>query len=190
MMAKELFFVTTNKHKVAEVQEILKKWQIKVIQIDQKYSEDHDDSMEEISKKAAKMLCEEQKKTLAVEDTGFFFEAYDNFPGPLSKFIAATIGYEGIMRLLQGKTRTGYAKTVVGYCIPGKEPVIFEGIMKGRISENVYDLDKDIMPYERIFIPDGYDVTLSRLPREVKNTISHRKKAFEKLATYLNKKDF
>jgi XTP/dITP diphosphohydrolase len=187
---KELFFVTTNKHKISEVQEIMKKFSIKVIQINQKYDEDHDDSMEDISRKAAQRLAKELKKPLTVEDTGFFFEAYDNFPGPLSKFIAATIGYEGIMRLLQGKNRKSYAKTVVGFCIPGKEPIIFEGVMKGCISEKVYDMDKDIMPYERIFIPEGYEVTLSGLSRDIKNTISHRKKAFEKLAEYLNKKDF
>ena len=98
------------------------------------------------------------------------------------------IGYEGIMRLLKGKSRKAYFRTAVGYCEPGKKPVVFDGVMKGEITEEVFDKEKDVLPYMRIFVAEGYDKVISRVPAEEKNRISHRGKAFRKLGEYLKNK--
>lgn len=185
---KEIFFVTTNKHKVSEVKAILKPFNIKVTQIDMEYEENHDVSIEKIAKEASKKLADKLQKPVVVEDSGFFFEAYNNFPGALPRFVFNGIGYKGIMKLLKDEKRDTYAKAVVSYCQPGQNPIIFEGVMQGKIAQEVFDEDKDIMPYERIFIPEGYIVTMSKLTREEKNSISHRGKAFRKLAEYLTRK--
>jgi XTP/dITP diphosphohydrolase len=188
MVMQRIWFVTTNKHKVSEARQILKPFNLEVKQIDTAYDENHDSSMELIAKNACKKLASQLNKPVVVEDTGFFFAAYNNFPGALPKYIFESIGYEGILKLLEAKDREAYTKAVVGYCEPGKKPQIFDGVMNGIIAERVYDKNKDVMPYERIFIPEGFKVTLSKLSRNVKNEISHRRKAFEKLGKYLVKK--
>jgi XTP/dITP diphosphohydrolase len=60
--------------------------------------------------------------------------------------------------------------------------------LDGRITMIPYHTDRDVMPYERIFVPKNSVHTISALTREQKNKISHRAKAFEKLAVYLKKK--
>jgi XTP/dITP diphosphohydrolase len=182
----KITFITTNKHKVEEAKKALEEFPIEIEQLDMEYPEDHDASIEIIAKTAAKKLAEELQKPIVVEDTGIFFEAYENFPGALPKFVFNTIGYKGMFKLLEEESRKAYFKVVVGFCEPGKEPILFDGISKGTITEEIYDEDKDVMPYERIFIHEGNKVTNSKLTREEKNKISHRAEAFRKLGGYIN----
>jgi XTP/dITP diphosphohydrolase len=152
------------------------------------YDENHDLSMEEIAKCASKKIAEELGKPIVLEDTGLFFQAYENFPGALPKFVFNTLGYKGIMKVLDGESRKAYFKTVAAYCEPGKEPILFEGKMDGKITSEVFDEDKDAMPYDRIFIPEGYDKTISSMDMNLKNSFSQRGEAFRKFGDYIKER--
>lgn len=178
-------FITTNKHKLEEAQLLLQDFEIDIEQVDIPYGEDKEAPIEEVAKNAAKKMATILNRPVIVEDTGIYFEAYNNFPGALPKLMFKSLGYEGLLKLLEGKKREAYFKCVIGFCKPGQEPMIFEGLMKGTITENVEDPDKDVMPYERIFIHEGHDQTMSKLSREEKNNISHRGNAFKKLGGFL-----
>ena len=184
----KVIFITTNKHKFAEVQDILKSYSVAVEQLAVDYEENHDASIDEVARTAAEKLANELKKPVVLEDTGLFFAAYDGFPGALPKFVFKTLGYRGIFKLLAGESREAYFKTVAAYCEPGQEPVLFEGVMKGIITETVYNEDKDEMPYDRIFIPEGKDVTISDMTLQEKNSFSQRAAAFRKFGEYMVKK--
>ncbi|MBU0536796.1 MAG: non-canonical purine NTP pyrophosphatase [Nanoarchaeota archaeon] len=179
-----ILFVTTNRHKYEEVRDILSEFGINTEWANKELIEP-DGDIDSIAKAKAKHAAEMLKKPVAVDDTGVFFEAYPNFPGPRPKFVFNSIGYDGIMRLLDSKSRKAYFRTVVGYCEPGKEPIVFDGVMKGEITEKVFDEDKDVLPYMRIFIADGHELVISSVPVEEKNRISHRSQAFRKLGKYL-----
>jgi len=97
------------------------------------------------------------------------------------------IGYDGILRLLAGKDRTAYFRSVVAFCKPGEKAVLFEGKIDGRISEEVIGKDEDCMDYDRLFIPSGETLPFS-LIMENKRQTSHRKIAFQKLGEYLQEK--
>lgn len=184
----KLTFITTNKHKVEEVSAVLKNYGVQVEQKSMEYEEDKEAGMEEIVKKGAKELSQKLHESLFVEDTGLFFKAYNNFPGAYPKFIYHAIGYDGIFRLLVGKDRSAYFKTVIGYCEPNGDPVCFEGIMNGQITTEVFDPDVEIMPYDRIFIPKGYDRPIVKMKLEEKNSFSQRGQAARKLGEYLKNK--
>lgn len=185
---KTICFVTTNKHKVKEIGAALKEFGIAVQQKEREYTEDKETDMREIAKKAAKELSRELGEPLIVEDTGLFFNSYNDFPGAQPKFIYKGIGYDGIFRLLDGKDRSAYFKTVIGYCEPGGEPICFEGIMEGIITDKVWEPDIEVMPYDRIFIPKGYDRPIVKMKLDEKNSFSQRGQAARKLGEYLRNK--
>ena len=54
-----IFFITTNKHKVEEVSKLLASYGIAVKQVNRQYEENHDDTIQDIARKAAKKLAEE-----------------------------------------------------------------------------------------------------------------------------------
>ncbi|MBZ9577688.1 RdgB/HAM1 family non-canonical purine NTP pyrophosphatase [Patescibacteria group bacterium] len=185
----KIIFITTNKHKFEEVQGILKDYPIELEQLSMEYEENHDSRMEEIATSAARKLAAELNKPLILEDTGLFFEAYEGFPGALPKFVFNALGYKGIFKLLQGESRKAYFKTVAAYCEPNKEPVLFDGIVRGDITNKVYNKDKDAMPYDRIFIPQGVSKTISDMTLEEKNALSQRAEAFKKFGDYIVNKN-
>lgn len=186
----KIAFITTNKGKFEEVQYLLKDYDIEIEWINRKYEEDNDDTVEDTAKKAARKLANELKLPIVLEDTGLFFEAYDGFPGPSPKFVFRTLGYKGIFKLLDGESRKAYFETFAAYCEPEGEPIIFSGKMEGEITTNIFNAEKnfDFMPYNRIFIPEGSDKTISDMTMEEKNQLSQRSKAFRKFGEYMKNK--
>jgi XTP/dITP diphosphohydrolase len=185
----KLKFITTNKHKVEEIGAILKEYGVELEQAIIDYPENKEASIEEVAREAAKNLAEELGEPVMVEDTGFYFDAYDNFPGSQPKFVIKSIGFDGIFRLLAGKDRGFTARTAIGYCEPEKEPQIFIGEMHGQVIDHIVNPDADTMPYNHIIIPDGYNKTVAEMNIAEKNQVLQRGKAARKLGEYLmNKK--
>ena len=182
---RKIYFVTTNKHKFEEVQDVLKDYPIELEQLDLEYEENHDLGMEEIAKTAAKKLANKLNKPIILEDTGLFFEAYPGFPGALPKFVITTLGYKGIFKLLEGESKKAYFQTVAAFCEPGKEPVTFEGKLYGEFTNKVHNKDKDTMPYNRIFKVKGEDRTISDMTLQEFNAVSHRAKVFRKFGEFI-----
>ena len=182
-------FLTRNRHKFIEAEEALMPYKsIQLVQLSEEKREYKDDSVsdpiKEIALKAAKEGANLYNKIVVAEDAGIFFNAYRDFPSLNTKWIIKRLDYDGILRLLDGKDRTAYFRSVIALCKPNEEPIAFEGRIDGRIADKVYGEDVDCMDYDRIFIPDGYDVPFS-LMMDNKTLISHRKIAFQKLGEYI-----
>ena len=64
-----------------------------------------------------------------------------------------------------------------------KKQHFFAGRCQGSIASR--EKGKAGFAYDRIFIPEGYEQTFAELGSEVKNKISHRAIALNKLKTYL-----
>lgn len=84
----------------------------------------------------------------------------------------------------KGENRTAYFKTII--CIYNQsEKHYFEGQVKGKIAEKQLCPIKKGIPLSSVFIPDGFDVSMSQLSVNDKNKISHRSKALKKAYNYL-----
>jgi XTP/dITP diphosphohydrolase len=180
----KIHFATGNPNKIKEANIILRDLKnITVEQIKCPYPEVQG-TLEEVSEFGAKYVYEKIKKPIIVEDSGFFVESLNGFPGTYSKYVQETIGNEGILKLLEDKKdRTAYFKTVIGYCDENGVK-LFKGIVKGKVSYKIRSKGYGFA-YDSIFIPDGEDKTFAEMKTEEKSEISHRKKAFEEFKKFL-----
>ena len=118
------------------------------------------------------------KKPIIVEDTALLLEAWNGFPGALVKWFEEYMGTRGILDLIQNKNRNAEAKCVIAY-FNGEEISFYEGLVKGKITEERKGDNKLDFGFDPIFIPEGYDKTFAELGDE-KQKISHRRRALEK----------
>ncbi|MBS3062230.1 MAG: non-canonical purine NTP pyrophosphatase [Candidatus Diapherotrites archaeon] len=175
-MVLSILFVSGNEYKFHEVASVLAP-EIVVSLADCDFFEDSEQSIEVIAKEKARQAFEKFKCPLIVEDTGVFFEAFPNFPGAMAKRIYNAIGQEGLLKLVEGKSRRAFFETVLVFT-DGKKTKVFSGKSFGSL------LDKPAGPherfklgYERLIVPDGFSKPLSSFSMEEKNSISHRAKA-------------
>lgn len=80
------------------------------------------------------------------------------------------------------ENRKAQFRTVFALIIDGKEH-LFEGIVKGEITKNRKGASG--FGYDPIFIPEGYTQTFAEMGNELKNKISHRALATNKLCKFL-----
>jgi len=177
----KLIFVTSNENKYNEAKCIFSKFNIDVIWHQLEYPEIQSMSIEQIAEWSAKYVYSVLKKPLFLEDTGLFIDALSGFPGPYSSYVYKTIGNEGILKLMNGvANRKAYFLTVVAY-VDENGVKLFKGRVNGVISKSIRGTKWGFDP---IFIPEGMDKTYSELG-EIKNKISHRKKAYDEFINWL-----
>ena len=91
---KQLYFITSNKGKLAEIQHRAKPFNITVIQQDLGYPEIQADSLEEVAEYGVNHIQQRFNKPFIVEDAGIFIDDLDGFPGVYSKYVYYTIGLD------------------------------------------------------------------------------------------------
>jgi XTP/dITP diphosphohydrolase len=188
----ELVFATKNINKSNELKEILFNKGYKVLdlndigfvgEIDETGTTIHDNA-----KIKAMFLYEMTQKPCLSEDTGLEVDELDGKPGVYSA------RYAGLQRsdtdnlnklLVQMKhisDRSAQFRTVIALA-RNENVYYFEGIVRGKIAE--VPRGHGGFGYDPVFIPEGYEETFGELTKEIKNKISHRARAVEKLIEFL-----
>ncbi|MFW9768635.1 MAG: XTP/dITP diphosphatase [Candidatus Thorarchaeota archaeon] len=177
MSRDKIVLVTQNKHKLKELTPLFKKYNVDFETTSIEKHEIRSDNIEEIARAAAKTAFESLKKPVVVDDTGFFVEALNGFPGSYAGMVLRYIGYAGILQLMKDKTkRASVFKTAVGF-FDGECLETFVGIMSGSVADEAAGIGG--FGYDPIFVPEGHSKTYAELTFEEKVRISHRTKAFE-----------
>ncbi len=183
-----LVFATGNKHKFEEVSSVLGAYDIDLEIADVNLVEPDYSSIERIAEAKVKQAFQILKQPVIVDDTGIYFEAYPNFPGTNAKWAFETIGYAGFFKLLKGTSKKASFKTVIAFFDGVGKPNLFSGELGGSIALKVHKPKANVLPYERIFIPDKQSKPMVYASREEKNSCSHRAVAAEKLAKFIETK--
>jgi XTP/dITP diphosphohydrolase len=187
----ELIFASNNKHKIEELQAAIGS-KIKVISLkdagmDIDIPEPHD-TLEENATEKATTIYRMTGKNCFSEDTGLEVAALNGEPGVKSARYAG----EGrdfqmnIDKLLNNlslhQDKRARFRSVISLMLDGKE-IQFEGICEGRIISD--GRGNKGFGYDPIFIPNGSEKTFAEMEIEEKNTFNHRRKAADKLVSFL-----
>ena len=187
----KLVFATNNKHKLEEMRAILggKVELLSLADIDC-----HDDisetadTLEGNALIKARYIYDKYGCSCFADDTGLEVDALGGEPGVYSaRYAGENNDSEANMRkLLQNLTgkseRSAQFRTVIALIIEGEE-FLFDGIVRGRISEE--RMGSAGFGYDPIFVPDGYEESFAQMAAEQKNAISHRSRAASALNDYL-----
>ena len=183
-----LYFATGNKGKFVQVQPVLAEYGVELEQKQVEFEEPDCEDLKEIALAKARQAFQQLKQPLIVEDTGFFLEAHPGFPGPHTKWVFEKIGFEGFLKLLSGKSKKGFFKTIICF-IDGKDSFkFFEGEWHGRISSKISEKSSKTLPYAQFFIGEGEKMPSIEMSAGEKAKKSQRGIASNKLGTWLKEK--
>ena len=191
-MKQKIVFATNNAHKLEEVVAILgtnyEVLSLREIGCDADIPETADTFAGNALQKA-KYVKEHYGYDCFADDSGLEVDALDGAPGVYSARYSgggSEANMDKLLYNLTGKSnRDAQFRTVIALLID-EDTQFFEGVVRGSIIEE--RRGEGGFGYDPIFVPEGYDLTFAELGGEVKNRISHRAKAVEQLARYLNEK--
>ena len=186
-----IVIATNNPHKIKEIHEILDgAFQVKGLK-DIGCTEELPETTGTIPGNAvqkAQYVFDHYGVDCFAEDTGLEIDALNGAPG------VDTAHYAGperdpianinlVLQQLAGRDdRSARFRTVIALILKG-ELHTFEGVAEGRIANS--RSGEDGFGYDPIFIPNGHEQTFAELSSEIKNAISHRGRAMEKLKDFL-----
>jgi XTP/dITP diphosphohydrolase len=193
-MKKQLVFATNNNHKLEEVRNILGNTcqilSLKDINCPDDIPETAD-TLEGNALLKTQFVKANYGFDCFSDDTGLEVSALNNAPGVYSARYAGEskdpkANMCKVLKEMEGKSDySARFRTVVSLIIDG-EKYLFEGVVEGMLIRE--ERGKAGFGYDPIFVPEGYTRTFAELGTDIKNTISHRAKAVNKLKLFLDEK--
>ena len=193
----KLIFATHNIGKLKEMRSILSGLDIEVLSaeeagINDEVAEDGK-TLEDNALKKARFVAEKSGFWSIADDTGLFIEALEGQPGVYSARWAGENSSDkqkvdkvlGEMKNVPPGKRQAYFESVVALVSPKGEEKVFSGKINGMISQSPRGQSRPKLPYDDIFIPEGYNRTFAEMSDEEKNNLSYRGQAFKKLKEFL-----
>ena len=210
----KIVFATNNQHKLSEIRSILgdsiEVLSLKDIGCDVDIPETGT-TLEDNALQKAQYVYDHYHIDCFADDTGLEVDALDGAPGVYSARYASMASQTNtarashdseanMARLLKelgnNNNRKARFRTVIALiqkkdicpcgCSSIKEIHKFEGIVEGEIIRE--RRGGEGFGYDPIFQPAGYDKTFAELGMDIKNLISHRARATQKLCEFLSEK--
>ena len=187
----KIVFATNNQHKLDEIKKI-SKGQLDILSLSDINCHEEiaetGDTLKENALIKAQFVKNKFGLDCFADDTGLEVEALNNAPGIHSSRYAGPNcipedNMQKLLEALQGKqNRKARFRTVIALLLNGKEHY-FEGTVSGEIIHQKEGANG--FGYDPIFKPDNYDKTFGELSEDIKNSLSHRAIATQKLVAFL-----
>jgi XTP/dITP diphosphohydrolase len=189
----QIVFASNNKNKIHELQSMLPE-SITIVSIESiGCFEDIPETADTIEGNAiqkANYVTQKYGFDCFADDTGLEVDALDGEPGVFSARYAGEQRNADdnmnklLVNLSDKNNRAAQFKTVIALNLKGEQH-LFTGIAKGDIT--LEKIGNQGFGYDPIFQPEGFTETFAQLSLDIKNKISHRGKATQKLIAFLKK---
>lgn len=198
----KLVFATNNQHKLEEIREILGE-RFEILSLNDigchdEIPEDYD-RLELNAMQKSRYIFDKYGFDCFADDTGLEVDALNGEPGVHSARYAEGTDHDSeanmnklLCKLGENNNRKARFRTVISLImkdndlpegVVGDTNIFFEGIVEGQIAKE--KRGEEGFGYDPIFVPDGYDKSFAELGADIKNQISHRARAVQKLVEYL-----
>jgi XTP/dITP diphosphohydrolase len=194
---KKMLFASRNRGKIEEIRALLAECGVALQSLDDyphlpEISEDGSSFLENALKKA-RPIAELTGEVVLADDSGLEVAALDGAPGIHSARYAGDNADDEknirkLLRELEGvslEERDAAFRCILVLCRPDGRYHAFDGRWEGRIAE--IPAGKGGFGYDPVFYLPEQGVTAAELPDGIKNRISHRAKAAEKLILWLQR---
>ena len=192
-MKKKIILASGNKGKIAEVKRILGELDIPILSLHEINFEgeivEDGNSFEENAKIKAIEIFNSYKLPTIADDSGLVVEQLNGEPGIYSARYAGINSDDEannikLLENLSNKPEPHRAKFVCSAVYYSGEKICTTvGEVHGKIINKARG--NNGFGYDPLFVPDGYAKTMAELDPEIKNSISHRFKAFDQLKKHL-----
>ena len=191
---KQLLFFSNNKNKIIEIKKIFSKNNLKLLSLSDVNIKNEPKESGQTFEENAKIKSDYGFNKTGIpcfaDDSGICIESLNWKPGVFSKRFLNDFrdNKTCFKRIIKSIKNTGkqnaYFKTSISLTISKNQNIVFNGKIKGKISNQIkggYGFG-----YDPIFIPRNYEKTLAELSTREKNEISHRSIAVTKLINFLS----
>lgn len=181
MKLKELVFVTSNLDKLSEAEAVLGvSLEHRALDLPEIQSLD----IEEVVRSKVVAALARVSRPVLVEDTSLELRGMGGFPGPLIRWLLASVGARGICSLADAFEDRRATVRCIACAAGGGEEVLGLGIVEGHIARK--PRGQRGFGWDSVFIPaESGGKTYAELSAGEKNRISHRRKALEALKVEL-----
>ncbi len=192
----ELLIATNNNHKIEEIKPLLPLG-IKLITLKEKgFNEDIPETGTTLIENAlqkAHYIHDRFNVNCFADDTGLEIDSLDGRPGVYSARYAgvqcsAKDNVEKVLKEMHHATNRKARFITVIALIFNNQEFLFEGRVEGEILTKIHG--EGGFGYDPIFIPEGQYLSFAEMPLDMKNKISHRALAVEKLVEFLKRDEF
>jgi non-canonical purine NTP pyrophosphatase (RdgB/HAM1 family) len=176
----QLILVSSNPNKGIEVERILG---TPILRVSLTLPEIQAATVEEITRYKVDVAKSKGYARLIVEDVSLGFDELGNFPGPYVRWLLEAAGGTGLAAIAYAlNNRKAKAQCCVGYW-DGRQVHIFVGETAGEIL--VQPRGERHFGWDAWFQPAGQRQTFAEMTDAEKDAISHRGRAYHKLAEHL-----
>ena len=189
---QDLLVATGNSHKTAEIRAILgADYVVSDLKAHPELPEVEETGstfLENATLKAVE-ISKQVEGLILSDDSGLEVDALGGEPGVYSSRYAGEAGNDAannkkLLHELQGKdNRKARFRCVMVLAQDGEVLTSFDGAVEGRMLSELHG--EGGFGYDPLFVPDGYDQTFSQLSEGIKNQLSHRAVAMQKVVAWL-----
>ena len=192
-MIDKVVLAANNQGKLAELKVLLEDLGIEVLSLkDINFIEEIEETGNTLHQNSlikASTIFNYCKMPVIADDSGLFVEFLDGQPGVESAYFAGKPSNPSknnqklLSELINAENRNAAFKCCLCFINQEGQEFYFEGEVQGKIASS--QTGKEGFGYDPLFVPIGFDRSFADLGVEIKNKLSHRKMAFNKLKEFL-----